>query len=704
MPVDLPWEATGYWQDINPGTTRLIVPVLNTLNRSALALSFKHYFSAYTSAGGVQLKIQSSTNGVTWTDELWSTTQTGSDIGPATINTYITHNLNSGSTFIAFVMTGDLNAMNWWAIDDVSITVPSSSFPFNESFDAGPELPAFWATQCEGEGVVNTWGARYSTDAGGSPWEATGYWQDINPGTTRLVVPVLNTIGRSVLTLSFKHYFSAYTSAGGVQLKIQSSTNGVTWTDELWSTTQTGSDIGPETIYTYITHNLNSGSTFIAFVMMGDLNAMNWWALDDIAITGEPSSPKRVDFDGDGQEDILWRYQGAGAYQGLNVIWLMNQSGTASPVPISASPSAKELPSVVEGTKPFMGQAKLQGLGSMGKAGIPGKHQVGVGGELRRGPKAIADHEGPAGAKGRPCLHERETVGNGGPISIIRRRTRRRRSTLSSGGVNIAALQTETELVFSQISDLGWEIAGAGDFDGDGDTDILWRNYGSGAYQGLNVIWYMTGATKDSEVVFSQISDTNWRIVGTGDFDGDSDTDILWRYQGSGAYQGLNVIWYMNGTSYTETVFSQVLDTNWQIVGAGDFDGDSDMDILWRYQGGGTYQGLNVIWYMTGATKDTEVVFSQILDTNWQIGGTGDFDGDGDTDILWRYYGPGAYQGLNVIWYMSGATKDSEEVFSQISDINWRICQSLRGIRLSSRCRDACILAAADSLSERRPR
>ena len=134
-----------------------------------------------------------------------------------------------------------------------------ATLPFNESFDAGPELPAFWTTQCEGEGVVNTWGARYSTDAGGSPWEATGYWQDINPGTTRLIVPVLNTLNRSALALSFKHYFSAYTSAGGVQLKIQSSTNGVTWTDELWLTTQTGSDIGPATINTYITHNLNSG-------------------------------------------------------------------------------------------------------------------------------------------------------------------------------------------------------------------------------------------------------------------------------------------------------------------------------------------------------------------------------------------------------------------------------------------------------------
>ena len=76
---------------------------------------------------------------------------------------------------------------------------------------------------------------------------------------------------------------------------------------------------------------------------------------------------------------------------------------------------------------------------------------------------------------------------------------------------------------------------------------------------------------------------------------------------------------------------------------------------------------------MNGATFVSESVFSQIMDTAWQIGGTGDFNGDGQTDILWRYYGTGAYQGLNDIWYMNGTAFVSEEVFSLIPDINWRI-------------------------------
>jgi hypothetical protein len=184
----------------------------------------------------------------------------------------------------------------------------------------------------------------------------------------------------------------------------------------------------------------------------------------------------------------------------------------------------------------------------------------------------------------------------------------------------------------------------------------------------------MDGTTFVGESVFSQIADTNWRIAGTGDFNGDAQTDILWRYYGTGAYQGLNVIWYMNGATFQgEAVFSQVLDTDWRIEGTGDFNSDGETDILWRYYGSGPYQGLNDIWFMDGTTFMSEAVFSQVLDTAWEIAGTGDFNNDGHTDILWRYYGTGAYQGLNDIWYMNGTTFVSEEVFSQVMDTNWRI-------------------------------
>jgi hypothetical protein len=246
--------------------------------------------------------------------------------------------------------------------------------------------------------------------------------------------------------------------------------------------------------------------------------------------------------------------------------------------------------------------------------------------------------------------------------------------TLNSGTAEIASIGIGSEIVFSSIPDTAWEIAGTGDFNGDTKTDILWRYYGTGPYQGLNDVWYMNGTTFLSESVFSQIPDTNWRIAGTGDFNGDQKTDILWRYYGTGPYEGLNDIWFMDGTTFLgESVFSQVSDTNWRIAGIGDFNGDTKTDILWRYYGTGPYQGLNDIWFMDGTSFLGEAVFSQVLDTAWEIGGIGDFNGDQKTDILWRYYGTGPYQGLNDIWYMNGVLFLSEEVFSSVPDTSWRI-------------------------------
>ncbi len=394
----------------------------------------------------------------------------------------------------------------------------------------------------------------------------------------------------------------------------------------------------------------------------------------DYAATAVAPSMAKVDFNGDGQEDILWRYYGTGGYQGLNVVWLLNQTEAPAPIPLAMSGVEErkyEAPvsSIVTGDP----TRTLKAAPTFAKNPKSSLKAV-AGGRLAQASKAKVRMKDPMEA-GRRFLSKKQVLAKRDqrPVALVRKDAAAA-AALDDGTARIAALQLATEVVFSQIPDTAWEIAGTGDFNGDSKTDILWRYYGTGPYQGLNDIWFMDGTTFVSESVFSQIPDTNWRIAGTGDFNGDGETDILWRYYGTGAYQGLNVIWYMNDAQMMgETVFSQVLDTDWRIEGTGDFNADGETDILWRYYGTGGYQGLNDIWFMNDATFVSESVFSQILDTGWQIGGTGDFNNDGRTDILWRYYGTGPYQGLNDIWYMNGTFFVREEVFSLIPDTNWRI-------------------------------
>lgn len=403
--------------------------------------------------------------------------------------------------------------------------------------------------------------------------------------------------------------------------------------------------------------------------------------------------PNKVDFNGDRQEDILWRYYGTGDYQGLNVAWYMNQSGIATPIPSGSDQAGAGIKSLL--TSPTLpaprGSAKSFILGGNSQVpqpervmqtplemGIPrtiapqGDFKSILTGGQTRGLRAKRVMKNPTGfVRGNSWLKGRGEVGR--DLAKPQDGERDLRAT-ESGTTDLASFQMSGEVILGQVTDTAWEIAGTGDFNGDGDTDILWRYYGEGQYRGLNDIWFMNGTLFDGESVFSQVQDTNWRIEGTGDFDGDHDLDILWRYYGPGDFQGLNVIWFMNGPLFdSEMVFSAVLDTAWKIGGMGDFDRDGNTDILWRYYGTGIYQGLNVIWYMNGTTISHETVFSQVTDTAWHIDGTGDFDGDDDVDILWRYYGTGVYQGLNDIWYMNGTTFVSEEVFSAIPDTSWKM-------------------------------
>ena len=209
-----------------------------------------------------------------------------------------------------------------------------------------------------------------------------------------------------------------------------------------------------------------------------------------------------------------------------------------------------------------------------------------------------------------------------------------------------------------QVADTNWQILGTGDFNGDGKTDILWRNKSTGQ----NIVWFMNGVTYSSYAELLQVADTNWQIVGTGDFNGDGKTDILWRNKSTGQ----NVVWFMNGTTYSSYAeLLQVTDTNWQIVGTGDFNGDGKTDIVWRNKS----TGQNVVWFMNGTTYSSYAEIMQVTDTNWQIVGTGDFNSDGKVDILWR----NKSTGQNVVWLMNGTAYNSYTWLPDVPDTNWEI-------------------------------
>ena len=141
-----------------------------------------------------------------------------------------------------------------------------------------------------------------------------------------------------------------------------------------------------------------------------------------------------------------------------------------------------------------------------------------------------------------------------------------------------------------------------GDFNGDGKTDILWRQTSGALYT-----WFINGTTIASAGSPGGIGN-DWVIEGVGDFNGDGKADILWRHTSGSVY-----VWLLNGTSVIGQGSPGAVGTDWAVVGVGDFNGDGKADILWRHASGSVYE-----WLLNG----TSVIgqgFPGGAGNDWQI-------------------------------------------------------------------------------------
>lgn len=199
-----------------------------------------------------------------------------------------------------------------------------------------------------------------------------------------------------------------------------------------------------------------------------------------------------------------------------------------------------------------------------------------------------------------------------------------------------------------------WRIAGSRDFDGDGDTDLLWYNSSNGETK----IWYMSrAALRTAGTVVDEAGKPIYigppfSIVGTNY---DTKPQIIWYNSQTGEIQ----LWRMNNNRISNRLVVHLEDGRqafvgppFSIVGSGDFNGDARDDLVWHHANTGEIR----IWMMNDGrvTVQRNVVrqdgssFGAVAP--WSVVGTNDFNRDGMADILWHHGNTGETQ----IFYMDG--------------------------------------------------
>jgi hypothetical protein len=185
-----------------------------------------------------------------------------------------------------------------------------------------------------------------------------------------------------------------------------------------------------------------------------------------------------------------------------------------------------------------------------------------------------------------------------------------------------------------------WTAVGTGDFYGTSDSDILWQNS-----NGQVATWQMNGNNQLSAGLTTDLGapvnpGTSWKAIGTGNFTNTApaaaDSDILLQNTG-----GDVAIWDMSGSAIIGSGLATLGGAtaspgpNWHAIGSGDFLHSTFSDGI-LLQNASTSQVA--IWNMGGAdgtTVDTSGLATLAGATaapgpSWEVVGTGDFVTGGD--------------------------------------------------------------------------
>jgi hypothetical protein len=204
-----------------------------------------------------------------------------------------------------------------------------------------------------------------------------------------------------------------------------------------------------------------------------------------------------------------------------------------------------------------------------------------------------------------------------------------------------------------------WKVIGTGQFTADTDRNagLLLQDTGTG---NVEVITGITGATPLTTSLTTSltlpvgVSTAGWTAISAGDFNGDAASDVLLQ---DGAGNAHILLMNVNSGEAIGTVDSAATVTSpgagWNITSSGDFNGDGKSDILWS----NATTGQTEVFLMNGGTVATTGAALN-NGTNLKAIGSGDFNNDGKSDIVFQNQTDFSAQ----IWTMNGAVQSGAPI------------------------------------------
>jgi hypothetical protein len=211
----------------------------------------------------------------------------------------------------------------------------------------------------------------------------------------------------------------------------------------------------------------------------------------------------------------------------------------------------------------------------------------------------------------------------------------------------------------------------AGDFNGDGVTDLLWWDPDTGQL----TVWYMNqGSVQSVSAPIDGLDIKKWLLMNTSDFNGDSISDMMWWNPESGE----SAIWYTAAGASPSSANAGNITGNATLSYTGDLNGDGLADLLWRDYA----TGQVTIWLMSAdgtpilngpptLTKDMgdDGRPGQTGSLEWTLRGLYDMSGDGKADVVWQ----NALNGQVLVWSMDGSKALGYSLYQGIGAGDMRI-------------------------------